>query len=115
MIANSLTVLIGLWLSYRVIFSIPAGALNQIEMLSTGVAVILLALWARRTDLLGWHSGTNIVLGVGLLLLGAVQRAAGVEPLVSFWIILLIGITVAIAAMWSILYRPNAAEPAQSH
>jgi hypothetical protein len=33
-----------------------------------------------------------------------------VAPLVCFWIILLTGIAVAIAAMWSLLYRPETAE-----
>jgi len=34
------------------------------------------------------------------------RLAIGVAPLVSFWIILRTGITVAITAMWSMLYRP---------
>jgi len=33
-----------------------------------------------------------------------------VAPLVSFWIILLVGIAIAIAAMWSMLYRPETAQ-----
>ena len=85
MIANFATILIGLWLAYRAIFSIPAGEMNQTEMIVAGVAVILLALWARRTDFMGWQSGTSIVLGLIILVLAAVHRAVGVEPLVSFW------------------------------
>jgi cadmium resistance protein CadD (predicted permease) len=115
MIANFVTILIGLWLAYRAIFSIPAGDMNQTEMMVAGIAVILLALWARRTDFMGWHSGTSIFLGLIILILAAVHRAIGVEPLVSFWMILLIGITVAIVAMWSMLYRPDTAQPAESH
>ena len=65
----------------------------------------MLAVWARQTDSLGWQSGTNIVLAV-------MRWAIGVAPLVSFRIILLVGIAVAIASMWSMLYRP---EPAQPH
>jgi hypothetical protein len=37
----------------------------------------------------------------------AVRWAVEVAPLVSFWIILLVGIAVAILAMWSMLYRPE--------
>ncbi len=107
MIANFATILIGLGLAYRAIFSIPAGDMSQTELTAAGVAVILLALWARRTEFMSWHSGTNIVLAVIVLLLAAARRVVGVDPLVSFWMILLIGITVAVAAMWSILYRPN--------
>jgi hypothetical protein len=114
MIANFATILIGLWLVYRAIFSIPAGEMSQIELLGAALAVILLALWARRTDSMSWHSGTNIVLAVIILLLAAAHRVVGVDPLVSFWMILLIGITAAIAAMWSILYRPEIVQAAVS-
>jgi hypothetical protein len=107
MIANLATILIGLWLAYRAIFSLPAGDVNQMELAAAGVALILLALWARRTDSMSWHSGTNIVLAVIILLLTAAHRMVGVDPLVSFWMILLIGITAAITAMWAIVYGPE--------
>jgi uncharacterized membrane protein len=107
MIANFATVLIGLWLVYRAIFSIPAGDVSQIELAAAGIAVILLSLWARRTDFMRWHSWTNMVLAAIILLLTAVRWVVEVDPQASFWIILLIGITVAVTAMWSIMYRPN--------
>jgi len=112
MIANFTTVLIGLWLAYRAIFSLPAGDVNQIELTAAGVALILLALRARRTDFMNWQSGTNIVLAMIVLLLAAARWVIGVDPLVSFWMILLIGITAAITAMWSILYRPDSVQAA---
>jgi hypothetical protein len=37
-----------------------------------------------------------------------------VGPPVSFWIILLAGIAIAIAAMWSMLYRPAMARSVAS-
>ena len=112
MIGNLLNVLVGLWLAYSAIFSMPAGDMNNAALAAAAVAVIVFAVWARRTDALGWQSGTNIVLAAVLLAVAAVRWVIGVAPLVSFWIILLVGIAVAIAAMWSILYRP---ETAQSH
>ena len=115
MIANFATILIGLWLVYRAIFSIPAGDMSQIELIAGGVVLFLLALWARRTDFMSWHSGTNIVLAVLILLLAAAHRVVGVDPLVSFWTIFLIGITVAVTAMWSVLYRPDIVQAAGSH
>jgi hypothetical protein len=114
MMANFATVFIGLWLVYRAIFSVPAGDMSQIELMSAGIVLVLLALWARRTDLMSWHSWTNIVLAAIILLLAAAHRVVGSDPLVAFWMILLIGITVAITAMWSILYRPDIAQPAGS-
>lgn len=115
MIANFATVLIGLWLVYRAIFSIPPGDMSQLELVAAGVAVILLALWARRTDLMTWHSGTNIVLAVIILLLAAARRTVEVDPLASFWMILLIGIALAVTAMWSTLYRPKYIAAPDSH
>jgi hypothetical protein len=110
MIANIAIVLIGLWLAYRAIFSIPTGEMSQIELTAAAVAVILLALWARRTDFMKWHSSTNIMLAALVLLLAVAHRLVGVAPQVLFWMVLLIGIAVAITAMWSTLYRPQAAE-----
>jgi hypothetical protein len=107
MIANFATILIGLWLVYRAIFSVSSGDLSQFELMAAGFAVILLALWARRTDRMNWQSSTNMALAAIILLLVAAQRAVAVDPLVAFWMILLIGISVAIAAMWSIIYRPD--------
>jgi hypothetical protein len=108
MIANAATVLIGLWLVYRAVFS--AGDVGHVELIVAGGAVFLLALWARRTDLMNWHGSTNVVLAVLLVLLGIARWTAGVAPLVSFWIVLLIANAIAIIAMWSLLYRPRTAE-----
>jgi len=107
MIGNLLNVLVGLWLAYSAIFANPAGAMNNVALAAAAVAVIVLAVWARRTDSLAWQSGTSIVLGVSLLAMAVVRWLIGVAPLVSFWIILLTGIAVAIMAMWSLLYRPQ--------
>jgi hypothetical protein len=88
--------------------------MSQIELLAAAIAVILLALWARQTDFMQWNSSTNIVLAALVLLLATAHRLVGVDPLVSFWMLLLIGTAVAISAMWSILYRPKAAQPTGS-
>lgn len=110
MIGNILNILLGLSLAYSAIFSTPAGAMNNAALAVGAIAIIVLALWARRTDPMGWPSGTDIALGVLLLLVSATRWVIGVPPLVCFWIILLVGIAVAIAAMWSLLYRPGTAQ-----
>src|SRR6516164_611785 len=107
MIGNLLNILIGLWLAYSAIFANPAGAMNNVALGAGAIAVIVFAVWARQTDPLGWQSGTNIVLAAVLLAVAVVRWAIGVAPLVCFWIILLVGIAVAIVAMWSLLYRPQ--------
>ena len=55
------------------------------------------------------------MLGVFVLALAGVHRLVGLDPLVSFWMLLLIGIAVAISALWSMLYRPTTAELAAPH
>jgi hypothetical protein len=114
MIGNLLNILLGLWLAHSAIFANPAGAMNNLALAASAIAVIVFAVWARQTDVMDWPSGTNIVLGATLLLVAATRWAVGVAPLVCFWIILLIGIAIAIAAMWSMLYRPETARTAAS-
>ena len=114
MIGNLLNILIGLWLAYSAIFANPAGAMNNVALAAAAIAVIVFAVWARQTDPLGWQSGTNIVLAAVLLVLAVLRWLIGVAPLVSFWIILLVGIAVAIMAMWSLLYRPQTTRSAAS-
>jgi hypothetical protein len=109
MIGNILNVLLGLWLAYSAIFSEPAGNANNAGLAAAAVACIFLALWARRSDAMHWQSRSNIVLGAVLLAIATARWAVGIAPLVCFWIILLSGIAVAIMAMWSLLYRPEAA------
>ena len=114
MIGNLLNVLVGLWLAYSAIFANPAGAMNNVLLVAAAVAIIVFAVWARQTDSLRWQSGTNIVLAAVLLVMAVVRWVIGVAPLVSFWFILLVGIAVAIMAMWSMLYRPAMARTVAS-
>ena len=114
MIGNLLNILIGLWLAYSAIFANPAGAMNNVALAAAAIAVIVFAVWARQTDPLGWQSGTNIVLAAVLLVVAVLRWLIGVAPLVSFWVVLLAGIAIAIAAIWSVLYRPATAPTAAS-
>jgi hypothetical protein len=115
MIANLLNGLVGLGLAYSAIFATPPGNMNNTWLAISSVAIIVLAAWARQTDPAGWQSATNFVLGVVLLLEAAARWVVEVAPLVSFWSILLIAIAIAIMALWSVLYQPDAARsPASS-
>ena len=110
MIGNLLNILAGLWLAYSAIFSNPPGDMNNTSLAVVAVAIVVFAVWARQTDRMRWQSGTNIVLASVLFVVAVVRWVIGVAPLVCFWIILLVGIAVAIAAMWSMLYRPETAQ-----
>jgi hypothetical protein len=105
MIANAVTVAIGLWLAYSAIFSTPAGEMNNIKLVIAAAVIVVCALFARRSDRMNWQSSTSIALGLLLGLLAAARAYFDESPLPPFWIILLAGITIAIAALWSILYR----------
>ena len=114
MIGNLFNILIGLWLAYSAIFANPAGAMNNVALAAAAIAVIVFAVWARQTDPLRWQSGTNIVLAAVLLVVAVLRWLIGVAPLVSFWVVLLAGIAIAIASIWSVLYRPATARTAAS-
>jgi hypothetical protein len=47
------------------------------------------------------------VLGAVLLVVAMTRWAVYVPPLLSFWVLLLVGIAISVAAMWSMLYRPD--------
>ncbi len=104
MIPNALIVVVGLWLSWLAIFSTSAGGLSDWQLGLAGIVVAASAVAAWRRDIMGWQSWTNVVLGLGLAALAALRLVFALTPLALFWIILLAGVTVAIGALWSILY-----------
>jgi chromate transport protein ChrA len=106
-IGNVLNLLLGLWLAYSAMVANPAGDLNVAGLAASAVAVLACAVWARRTDPMDWPSGTDLVLGAVHLVVAMTRWAVYVPPLLSFWILLLVGIAISVAAMWSMLYRPD--------
>lgn len=107
MIANLLNFLIGLWVVYVAIFGMPASAPVPWLLLPIGIAIVVLALVARRSDFSGWQSATNSVLGIVLVITTLIERAVTLSPLVTFWIELWVGLTVSSLALWAILYHPK--------
>ena len=69
MIANVLNFLIGLGVSYVAIFGTPETAPVPWILAPVGIAIVVLALIARRSDFSGWQSATNTVLGIVLLVI----------------------------------------------
>ena len=113
MIANVLNFLIGLGVSYVAIFDTANAHVHWI-LAPVGIAIVVLALIARRSDFSGWQSTTNTVLGIVLLVITVINWAVPVSPLITFWINLWVGLTVASLALWAALYHPkeNATESA---
>lgn len=107
MIANILNTILGLWLSYVAIFTAGAGKGTSWAVVFGAVAIVALALVARLSDFSRWQSNTNAVLGTLLLILTLIGWAMSFPPLVSFWIELWVGLTVASLALWAALYHPK--------
>jgi hypothetical protein len=107
MIANLLNFLIGLWVAYVAIFGMPASAPVPWLLAPVGIAIVVLALVARRSDFSGWQSATNTVLGIVLFVITLVERLVSISPLVTFWIDLWVGLTVASLTLWAALYHPK--------
>jgi hypothetical protein len=107
MIANVLNFLIGLGVSYVAIFDTPANAPMRWILAPVGIVIVMLALIARRSDFSGWQSATNTVLGLVLVVITLINWAVPLSPLVTFWINLWVGLTVASLALWAALYHPK--------
>lgn len=106
MIANLVNTVLGLWLVYAAVLD-PAWAASSWKLGLAGLIVIALALWARTSDYRKWQSGVNIVLGVLMLILAAVEAAGTAPALLMFWGVFWPGVLVAIFALWAALYRPK--------
>jgi hypothetical protein len=107
MIANLLNFLIGLGVSYVAIFGTPSSAPAPWILAPVGITIVVLALIARRSDFSRWQSATNTVLGIVLLVVTLINWGVPLSPLVTFWINLWVGLTVASLALWAALYHPK--------
>ena len=115
MIANILNFLVGIGVAYVAVFGTPASIRSPWILPVAGIAIIVLALVARRSDFSGWQSATNIVLGIVLAVAALVERAVAISPLVTFWIELWVGLTVASLALWAAFYRPKESASVPEH
>ncbi len=106
MIPNLLNTTIGLWLAYAAIFPEGAAAGGDAPIAVAAFAIIVFALWARRTDTAPWQSTTSIVTGILLILLIAAHQFLSISATLLFWCILWAGLVPAIVSLWSALYRP---------
>lgn len=117
MIANVVNFLVGIVLTYVAILGTPAGAPSPWMLVAAGIVIVVLAVISRRSDFSGWQSATNIVLGVVLIVCTLIDRVVPMSPLVTFWIDMWVGLTVASLALWAALYhpRPGADLPESAH
>lgn len=109
MIANLVNTILGLALVYVSLLASNLLEGRPWRIVAVGAAILILALWARRSDRTTWQSSTNSVLAVLLMILGALQVRS--LPLLTFWGLFWVGTLVAVLALWAALYRPEGATP----
>lgn len=112
MIANLLNTLVGLWLAYAAIFPNGLGTSRDRFVLVAAVVTIVLALWARRSDVSTWQSNTAVVAGVLLAILTVTHQVTYVSDVLIFWGVLWAGLASATVSLWAALYRPSQAASA---
>ena len=107
MIPNIVNTIVGLALAYVVVLH-PTWAEPRFVPLGVFALVILvMALWARRSDARRWFSTVNIVLAIVLGLLSLLPLAT--MPNLAFWGGFWIGCLVPTIALWAAIYRPKPA------
>ncbi|MBS0366696.1 MAG: hypothetical protein JSR67_12825 [Proteobacteria bacterium] len=104
MVANLLNVLLGLVLVYSAVFRPTLFGDRPTLLFAAAACIAVAAWWARRSDHHPWQNYTNMLLGVMLAGMTALQLWH--VPLTAFWIQFSVGTTVAILALWAALYRP---------
>lgn len=105
MIPNLINTIVGLVLVYATVLHQAWVEQRYFPLAAFAIAMLILALWARRSDAHSWFSGVNIVLAIALGVLSLLPL--GTLPDLTFWAGLWIGILVSTFALWAALYRPQ--------
>lgn len=103
MIANLVNTLAGLVLVYSVVLHPAWIEQRYFPLMGFAGLMLVMALWARRSDPHPWFGWTNIVMSVALGLLALLPLAT--LPYLAFWVAFWVGCTVPVVALWSVLYR----------
>jgi len=104
MIADLLNTLVGLGLTYAAIFPQAAGG-NRLILVGA-VLTVVLALWARRSDVSPWQSNAAIAAGAILAITTIADQFARLSDVLMFWTVLWAGLVSATVSLWAALYRP---------
>lgn len=110
MIPNLVSTVVGLVLVYATVLRPTWVEQRYLPFAAFAAVMLVMALWARRSDAHPWFSSVNIVLAVALGVLSLLPLAT--LPSLTFWGGFWVGSLVATVALWSALYRPRSA-PAQ--
>ncbi|HKT32282.1 MAG TPA: hypothetical protein VJS89_07315 [Gammaproteobacteria bacterium] len=105
MIPNIINTLVGLALACATVLYPEWIERQYLPMLVFAVIILVMAVWARRSDPDRWFSTVNIVMAVLLAILALLPLPT--LPNLAFWGGFWIGIIVPVVALWAVLYRPE--------
>lgn len=108
MIPNLINTIAGLVLVYSVVLHPTWVEQRFFPLLGFAAVILVMALWARRSDAHPWFSWVNIVQAILLGLLALLPLAT--LPYLAFWTGFWIGCLVPVVALWAALYHPSPEE-----
>ena len=107
MIPNLVNAVAGLVLVYASVLRPTWVEQRYLPLAGFALVILVMALWARRSDAHPWFSSVNIVLALALGLLSLLPLAT--LPNLTFWGGFWVGTLVPTIALWAALYRPQPA------
>lgn len=107
MIPNLINTVVGLVLVYAAILQPTWVERRYLPLAAFAVIVLVMALWARRSDSQAWFSTVNVMLAIALGILSLFPLAT--LPDLTFWGGFWVGALVAVFALWAALYRRKSA------
>lgn len=106
MIPNIINTLVGLVLACATVLYPRWIEQQYLPMLVFAAVILVMAIWARRSDPDRWFSNVNIIMAVLLAILALLPLPT--LPNLAFWGGFWIGSIVPVVALWAVLYRPEA-------
>ncbi|MBS0576475.1 MAG: hypothetical protein JSS45_08650 [Proteobacteria bacterium] len=104
MIPNLVNTITGLVLVYATVLKPTWVEQRYLPLAAFAGIILVMALWARRSDPAKWFSSTNIVLAIALGVMSLLPLAT--LPNLTFWGGFWVGALVPTIALWAALYRP---------
>lgn len=110
MIANIINTVVGLALVYATVLQPTWVEQRYLPLAGFAAIILVLAIWARRTDPRRWFSAANIALAIALGVLSLFPLAT--LPNLTFWGGFWVGTLVSSFALWAALFRPASTKTA---
>ncbi|MFO1506310.1 MAG: hypothetical protein U1F23_04420 [Lysobacterales bacterium] len=106
MIPNLINTIAGLALVYATVLHPTWVEQRYVPFAAFAAVILVMAIWARRSDPRRWFSTVNIVLAIALGILSLLPLAT--LPNLTFWGGFWVGALVPSFALWAALFKPHA-------